>query len=106
MEDSHKRGFENYCSSTYVEKAGTSGNKSKTICADKAQKITSILKGNVPDDCSPSFVFWVKKTKKFQLLSYEELGLTDVLCLPAKVKVSVGFQMILSVVTQSYFPIE
>ena len=84
----HRRIFEDYCQEQYLEKAGTSGNKSKTISTEKANKIKNIIKGNIPDTCSPSFVFWVKKSKKFQLLSYEELDLKDVLCLPAKVKVS------------------
>lgn len=88
MEESHKQVFEAYCTSSYMEKAGTAGNKSKTVCEEKAAKIKDFLKGNIASGCSPSFVFWVKKTKKFQLLSYEELNLKDVLCLPDKVKVS------------------
>lgn len=84
----HRKLFEDYCKDCYLDKAGTSGNKSKTICREKAEKIKAALQENVPDNCTPSFVFWVKKTKKFQLLSYEELDLKDVLCLPAKVKVS------------------
>ena len=53
----HKRGFAPRILRTrLIEKAGTSGNKSRTICEDKADiKIKSILKGNIPSDCSPSF---------------------------------------------------
>ncbi len=87
MEDSHKQAFQGYCASSYLVKSGTSGNKSKTICEEKAEKIKKVLKDDIPSGCSPSFVFWVKKTKKFRLLSYEELNLQDVLCLPAKVEV-------------------
>ena len=91
MELAHKKMFEDCCATNYIDKAGTSGNKSKTVCKEKADKIKSILKGDVPSTgCSPSFIFWVKKTKKFELLSYEELDLRDVLCLPAKVMVGIN----------------
>ncbi len=89
MELAHKKAFEDYCATNYIDKAGTPGNKSKTGCQEKSEKIKSILKGDIPAGCSPAFVFWVKKTKKFKLLSYEELDLKNVLCLPAKEIVSI-----------------
>ena len=83
-----KKLFEDYCEVNYIERDEPSGRKtSKTICEEKADRIRRILKGDTPSSCSPSFVFWVKKRKRFQLLSYEELKIKDVLCLPAKVKV-------------------
>jgi len=81
----HKKSFEDYCVANYIEPSGK--NTSKTICEEKAERIKKIVKGDIPSNCSSSFVFWVKKKKKFQLLSYEELKIKDVLCLPAKVKV-------------------
>ena len=89
MELSHKETFEDYCATNYIENAGKSGNKSKTECQEKAKQIKLILKGDTPAGCSPAFVFWVKKTKKIQALTYEELDLKDVLCLPAKEIVSI-----------------
>ena len=87
MKDNHKQAFEGHCASSYLVKSGTSGNKNQTICEEKVEKIKKVLKGDIPSGCSPSFVFWVKKTTKFRLLSSEELNLKDVLCLPTKVKV-------------------
>ena len=62
MELAHKKAFEDNCATNYIDKAGTSGNKSKTVCQEKSEKIKSILKGDIPAGCSPAFVFWVKKT--------------------------------------------
>ena len=84
MELSRKETFEDSCSTNYIENAGKSGNKSKTVCQEKANRFKLILKGDIPAGCSPAFVFWDKKTQKFQLLTYEELDLKDALCLPAK----------------------
>ena len=61
MELFQKETFEDYRATSYIENSGKSGNKSKKV----------------------------KKTKKFQLLTYEELYLKDVLCLPAKETVSI-----------------
>ena len=89
MELSHKETIEDYCATNYTENARKSSNKSRIVCQEKANMIKLILKGDIPTGCSPSFVFLVKKTKKFQLLTYEELDLKDVLCLPAKEIVSI-----------------
>ena len=70
MELSHKETFEDYCATNYNENARKPGiNKSKTVCQEKANKIKLILKGDIPAGCSPTFVFWVKNVKKFQLLT-------------------------------------
>ena len=81
IELSHKEKSEDYCATNYTDNAGKSGNKSKAVRQEKANMIKLILKGDIPAGCSPSFDFWVKKTKKFQLFTYEELDLKDVLCL-------------------------
>lgn len=54
----------------------------------RLKKIKQVLKGENLNNYSYSFKYWVKKTKKFELLSYPELNLVDVLCLPIKKKVS------------------
>ncbi len=48
----------------------------------QTEKIKEVLKAGIAGSvCThpPVFVYWVKKTKQFQLLSYDELNLTDVL---------------------------
>ena len=61
---------------------------SETVSQDKAGKIKQVLKGENLDLHSPSFRFWVKKTKRFEILSYPDLNLHNVLCVPVKSKVN------------------
>ena len=59
----------------------TSG--SKVISRSKGNKIVALLKGTC-NESDAHLKFWVKSRK-----SYPALGLSDVLCLPAKKKVSI-----------------
>ena len=61
---------------------------SKVVSRAKGRKIVALLKGTCADS-DPRLKFWVK-SRKFSLMSYPALGLSDVLCLPAKKKVSIG----------------
>ena len=48
--------------------------------------VDSFLSGKKPGTCNDSdhhLKFWVK-SRKFSLMSYPALGLSDVLCLPAR----------------------
>ncbi len=84
MKKAHKDLVTKFCREAYLEK----GSKvtSKTIEEGKAKKIKEVIKGEKSEVHSSSFKFWVKK-KKFELLSYPELNLNEVLCVPAKVTV-------------------
>ena len=53
----------------------------------RGQKIINVLKGNpIAQEYSPKFRHWVKQ-RGFKLMSHHALGLVEVLCLPAKIKV-------------------
>ena len=60
---------------------------SKVITRAKGNKIIALLKGTC-NDSGHHLKFWVK-SRKFSLMSYPALGLSDVLCLPARKKVSI-----------------
>ena len=79
----HQELFEKFCEENYLGKHSTS----KTVCKVKAEKIREVVQGRKLKAHSSAFRFWVKKKKKFKVLSYPELNLHDVLCLPVKVKV-------------------
>ena len=65
--------------------------KSKTITKTKGMKIVNVLKGEMEaSNYCPKFTHWVKQ-RGFKLVSHPSLGLNDVLCLPAKHKVSLYF---------------
>ena len=82
--DTHRVYFEEYCR----DKFSDNGNTSKTIWKEKGKRIVNVLKGDpVAQRYSATFKFWVKK-RGFEVMSYSPLGLTDVLCLPAKKKVN------------------
>lgn len=81
--EDHREVFEKYCKDKYY------GNRtSKTVTEEKAKTIRQAIRGEQGGGVTASFKHWVNKTKQFKLLSYPELDLSDVLCLPAKVKVS------------------
>ena len=84
--DGHEELFWKFCQA-YLDGKDCKQTTSKTVTAEKAQKIKDVLNGVERNDVSSSFKFWVTKTKKFELLHYPELQLKDVLCLPAKQKV-------------------
>ena len=86
QKDGHKILFAKFCKENYFLNTGST---SKTVNMDKAKRIKEVLRGEKLEVHSPSFKFWVRKTKKFEVLSYPELDLKDVLCLPVKVKVSI-----------------
>lgn len=75
--------FEEFCEKQY----GYGCPKSKTVTKSKGERIVQVLKGNHGSHLTPQFKYWVKQ-RGFKLISYPSLGLKDVLCLPAKTKVS------------------
>ena len=82
--------FEKFCVEHYggFRNSSSSCPKSKTVTRAKGESIVKVLKGNHgPSDFTPQFKHWVKQ-RGFKLISYQSLGLKDVLCLPAKKKVS------------------
>ena len=86
--DTHRERFEEYCRAKFSADAAGEKNTSKAIWKEKGSRIVNVLKGDpAAQDYSATFKFWVKK-RKFQIMSYSPLGLTDVLCLPAKKKVN------------------
>ena len=83
----HKKLFQEFCEKAFLDNDGSKKCTSKTISEEKAVRIKEVLKGKKLEVYTPSFRFWVNKTKKFELLNFPELGLEDVLCLPVKNKV-------------------
>ena len=81
--EEHKRLFETFCKERYYDK-GTS----KTVIEEKAKRIRQAIKGEQDGSVTASFKHWDNRSKQFKLLSYPELELADVLCLPAKTKVN------------------
>ena len=88
MSERHEELFEEFCLKHYSN--SSSSKYSKTISKNKAEKIKDVIKGENLQNYSSCFKFWVCKTKQFKLLSYPELDLKDVLCLPAKEKVYIN----------------
>ena len=84
--ETHKKLFNEFC----IENSLSSSGKvtSKTVNQDKAERIKQVLRVEKLDLHSPSFRFWVKKTKRFEILTYPDLNLHDVLCVPVKCEVS------------------
>ena len=76
--------FEGYVSSKFLEGKNLG---SKVIWRSKGEKIVAVLKAKDGDGVDAHFRFWVK-SRKFCVMDYPALGLKDVLCLPAKKKVS------------------
>lgn len=67
--------------------------RSKTISRQKGERIVAHLKDrSIAED--KHFKFYVK-SRKFELLQYPSLGLTDVLCVPAQEKVRYFFSILL-----------
>ena len=54
----------------------------------RKRKQLEAIKGEQCGSVIASFKHWVNRTKQFKQLSYSELELTDVLCLPAKINVN------------------
>jgi hypothetical protein len=89
--DNQRELYQRYCEEKFLASSSTS----KTICAEKGRRIIKLLTNNLQDndaadssdvDDGARFKCWVK-TRGFKLISYTPLGLTNVLCLPAKKKV-------------------
>ena len=79
--EEHRRFFEAFCRERYYDK-GTS----KTVTEEKAKRIRQAIKGEQDGSVIASFKHWVNRTKQFKLFSY-----TEVLCLPAKIKVCFAY---------------
>ena len=83
--------FTAFCKSRYgvTDGSGPGGcTRSKTITTGKGEMIVNVLKGDPASlHYSSKFRHWVKQ-RGFKLISHQALGLRDVLCLPAKKKVS------------------
>ena len=89
--DDQKDIFISFCNSRYgmsgEEDHPASCARSKTVTKAKGQKIINVLKGNpIAQEYSPKFRHWVKQ-RGFKVMSHHALGLVEVLCLPAKIKV-------------------
>ena len=82
--DAPKATFQKFLVDAFLS-GKTSG--SKVISRSKGNKIVALLKGTC-NESDAHLKFWVK-SRKFSLMSYPALGLSDVLCLPAKKKVSI-----------------
>ena len=83
--ESQRKLFDDYCDQRF----GKDGqHSSKTITKAKGQRIVQMLRGDpAAEQYGAKCKFWVKH-RGFQLVTYTPLGLKDVLCLPAKKKVS------------------
>ena len=81
----HREAFEKYihCNFLQGKKAG-----SKTVTRSKGDRIVSFLMGR-PVEEDAHFKFWVK-SREFKLMDYPALGLSNILCMPAKAKVRKG----------------
>ena len=88
LKTGHKQLFDKFCREKYLEKSSST---SKTVSKEKSERIKQVLRGRKVEVHSSSFIFWVKKNKKFQLLSYPELDLHDVLCVAVKTEVFINF---------------
>ncbi len=88
-EEDHRKRFTEFCSQKYYGEGGDgcAAARSKAISSARGEQIVKLLKDESLT-VEPKFRHWVKK-RGFKLLSYPPLGLVDVLCLPAKTKVSV-----------------
>ena len=81
--DKQRELFEKFCIERF-EATSTS----KTISKEKGHKIIQVLQDHPEaDQYGPKFKFWVKQ-RGFRVMSYPPLGVTDVLCVPAKKPVS------------------
>ena len=84
MEDQKKK-FDDFCRATFID---VENKGSKTITRAKGQKIIALLsKAGDRENFSPKFKHWVT-ARGFQLVTHSGLGLSNVLCLPAKRNVS------------------
>jgi len=80
MED-QKEKFDAFVTKKYIEK------EDKTLSRSKLQKVVNCLKKHqCIDGYCPKVKHWVKQ-RGFTLINYKALGLNEVLCLPARVKV-------------------
>ena len=82
--------FDRFCKERYEDRGDQT---SKTMTTEKGRKIILVLKSDPSAaDYSSQLKFWVKK-RGFQLVNYAPLGLKDVLCLPARKKVSYVYKL-------------
>ena len=85
VEQWHEQEFEKVCDEKFLGSDVSTG--SKTIGRENGEMIVKFLKDPDSDEYSAKFKHWVKKKRKFRLMSYPPLGLglVDVLdqCLPA-----------------------
>ena len=85
----HKEQFNTFCQTTYDKKVLSDlkvKKWSKIVSEEKATRIRAILRGNTIG-ASSNEKYCVHKTRKFRLFDRPELGLKDVLCLPARKQV-------------------
>ena len=79
-----KESFNQFCKERFLEKCINS----KTVSKEKGEKVIKFLKGELSStEYDPVFKNWISR-KGFKLVDYPPLSLKDVLCLPAKEKVS------------------
>ena len=89
--EEHRKRFQEFCAKKYYGERGDgdAAARSKAISRARGEQIVRLLKDETVT-VEPKFRHWVKK-KGFRLLSYPPLQLMDVLCLPAKTKVSFAY---------------
>ena len=92
--DEHKRLIQEY-----VNKVACSKN-SKVLSKDKYDKIVNHLIESANGD--PKFRWWVEKKRGYKLMNFAELGLNDVLCVPAKNEVRISLSLSLSLSFKAY----
>ena len=88
MEQQHKL-FEDYCRDKYGG-FGTDNDgcpRSKAVTKAKGERIVKILQGACIESDTLQFRHWIKQ-RRFKLVTHSALGFKDVLCIPAKTKVS------------------
>ena len=78
----------------------SSARNSKVLSKERYDKIVSQLCENSSSDPNAKFRWWVKD-KGYKLFNFPEIGLTDVLCIPAKNQVIIYFFLALLILRLS-----
>lgn len=79
----HREAFEKYIKSNFLSRKNAG---SKTMTRSKGDRVVRFLTARCEDE-DAHFKHWVK-TREFRLMDYPALGLRNILCVPAKAKVS------------------
>ena len=71
----HKKLFQEFCEKAFLDNDGSKKCTSKTISEEKAVRIKEVLKGKKLEVYTPSFRFWVNKTKKIWTTQFSRVGI-------------------------------